>query len=190
MTVGGEEVNAAVAEMIAALAPHVTEDWGVKAGALDWTCWATAAHVAHDLLAYAAQVVARVADGYLPLHLVTDRDASPAQVLDVVGACGKLLGQVVASASEGSLAWHWGMSDASGFAAMGIAEVLVHTHDIAAGLGVAWSVPDRLAGSVVDRLLPEAPSGKPSAVLLWATGRGDLDGHERVTNWVWRAVQP
>ena len=42
----------------------------------------------------------------------------------------------VANAGTGPVAWHWGMSDAAGFAAMGVAEALVHTYDITQGLGV------------------------------------------------------
>jgi len=189
MTVCSEDVDAAVAEMITVLASHTEADWDVRAGALGWSCWSTAAHVAHDLLAYAGQLVARASDGYLPFDLAIARDAAPQQVLSVVEACGKLLSQAVAAAPDGPVAWHWGMSDAEGFAAMGIAEVLVHTHDIAQGLGVAWRPPDRLAQLAIARLIPQPPSGEGSAVLLWATGRGDLDGEERVTDWIWRVAQ-
>jgi len=71
---------------------------------------------------------------------------------------------------------------------MGVAEALVHTYDIAQGLGVAWLPPDSLARSAVDRLLPDAPNGPAGAILLWATGRTDLEGHPRVSDWVWRAA--
>ena len=82
------------------------------------------------------------------------------------------------------------MSDAAGFAAMGVAEVLVHTYDITQGLGVAWLPPEPLCQPVVDRLLPSSPPGRASEVLLWATGRADLTGHPRVGEWVWRAAPP
>ena len=84
--------------------------------------------------------------------------------------------------------WHWGISDAAGFAAMGVAETLVHTHDITQGLGVGWRPPESLSQLVVDRLLPMAPQGRTSDVLLWATGRADLEGRPRVSEWVWRAA--
>ena len=82
------------------------------------------------------------------------------------------------------------MVDADGFAAMGIAETLVHTYDITQGLAVAWRPPEPLARLVVDRLLPDSPPGPPTEVLLWATGRADLEGHPRVIEWVWRAALP
>lgn len=71
------------------------------------------------------------------LDLVIAPEAAPREVLEVVSACGRLLSTTVASAGAGPVAWHWGMSDAAGFAAMGVAEALVHTHDITQGLGVA-----------------------------------------------------
>ena len=49
-------VEDAVAEMVAVLAPHADADWQVRAGSLEWSCWTTAAHVAHDLASYAGQV--------------------------------------------------------------------------------------------------------------------------------------
>lgn len=57
--------------MVAVLTPQEGADWHARAGSLEWSCWATAAHVAHDLLAYAGQVAARATDGYLPFDLVT-----------------------------------------------------------------------------------------------------------------------
>lgn len=187
-SVGGQDVEEAVAEMVAVLTPQEEVDWQARAGALEWSCWATAAHVAHDLLAYAGQVAVRATDGYLPFDLVTAPEASPREVLTVVAACGRLLSNAVANASAGPVAWHWGMSDAEGFAAMGIAEALVHTYDITQGLGVAWLPPDSLSQLVVARLLPDAPPGRATQILLWATGRTDLEGHPRVSEWVWRAA--
>lgn len=187
-SVGGQDVEDAVAEMVAVLTPHEEVDWHTRAGALEWSCWATAAHVAHDLLAYAGQVVVGATDGYLPFDLVTAPEAPPREVLTVVTACGRLLSNAVANASAGPVAWHWGLSDAAGFAAMGIAEALVHTYDITQGLGVAWLPPDSLSQLVVARLLPDAPPGRATQILLWSTGRTDLKGHPRVSEWVWRAA--
>lgn len=174
--------------MVVVLTPQAEVDWQVPAGSLEWSCWKTAAHVAHDLLAYAGQVAARATAGYLPFDLVVAPAAAPQEVLGVVSSCGRLLGSAVANAGAGPVAWHWGMSDAAGFAAMGVAEALVHTYDITQGLGVAWLPPEPLCQLVVARLLPDSPPGRATEVLLWATGRADLKGHPRVGEWVWRAA--
>jgi hypothetical protein len=187
--VGGEHVEEAVAEMVGVLGRLGDADWRVPAGALEWSCWQTAAHVAHDLASYAAQVAGRATEGYLPCGLVTAADAAPREVLQVAAACGRLLSVAVERAGPGPVAWHWGMSDAAGFAAMGVAEVLVHTYDITQGLGVAWFPSESLSRLVAARLLPDAPPGPASEVLLWATGRADLPGQHRVSEWVWRAAQ-
>jgi hypothetical protein len=126
--------------MTRVLGPHATADWDVQAGPLEWSCWETAAHVANDLVKYAAQVAGEATASYLPFHLVV-APSPPREVLKVVAACGRLLSGAVEHALPEALAWHWGMSDAAGFAAMGVAETLIHTHDITQGLGVDWRPP-------------------------------------------------
>ncbi|MCP2163555.1 Mycothiol maleylpyruvate isomerase N-terminal domain [Goodfellowiella coeruleoviolacea] len=175
--------------MVRVLGPHTGRDWrAVRAGSLEWSCWTTAAHVAHDLLAYAGQVAGRPDDAYLPFDLAIAEDAAPADVLRVVRAVGALLVGALAGADPDTRAWHWGPADPTGFAAMGVAETLLHTHDITQGLGLTWRPPEDLCAAVLGRLLPDAPAGDPAQVLLWATGRGELPGRDRVTAWVWRAA--
>ncbi|TDC37559.1 hypothetical protein E1211_10145 [Micromonospora sp. 15K316] len=186
---GGSDVVRAAGEMVRVLGPHTGKDWGVPAGGLRWSCWTTVAHVAHDLLAYAGQVSGRPADGYLPFDLRVSPAASPRAVLTVVTACAGLLAATVDAADPGARAWHYGPCDPGGFAAMGVAETLLHTGDIAAGLGVAWETPADLSAAVINRLFPDAPSGPPPRVLRWLTGRDELPGRARRTSWSWRAAR-
>ncbi|MFB7667604.1 maleylpyruvate isomerase N-terminal domain-containing protein [Kitasatospora sp. NPDC056138] len=186
--IDSRDVDRAVDEMVRTLSPHDSEDWQTRAGSLDWSCWQTAAHVAHDLLAYAGQLAARPTDAYLPFDLTVNADASASEVLRVVTACGSLLSTVVAAAAPGDRAWHWGPCDPEGFAAMGVAEALLHTHDITQGLGIAWRPPEDLCAAVLSRLFPDAPPGDPVQVLLWSTGRGEFADRPRVTSWVWKAA--
>ncbi|MEU4678789.1 maleylpyruvate isomerase N-terminal domain-containing protein [Micromonospora sp. NPDC023737] len=184
---GGEVVRAAV-EMVRVLGPHTETQWDVPASGLTWSCWTTAAHVAHDLLAYAGQVSARPTGGYLPFDLRVAPSANPREVLTVVTACAGLLAATIDTADPGTRAWHYGPCDPGGFAAMGVAETLLHTWDITTGLGLAWEPPADLSAAVIDRLFPEAPSGPPPQVLRWLTGRGELPGRVRRTSWSWRAA--
>ena len=183
------DVDAAVTETLRILGPHTAEDWTVAAGPLEWSCWETAAHIAHDLLAYAAQLAARPATAYLPIDLAVRPSASPADVLQAVKACGGLLSSALADAGPALRAWHWGPTDPEGFAAMGVAEILLHTHDIAQGLGLAWLPPRAQCAAVLARLASNAPPGDPVQVLLWYTGRAELDGQAHQTRWVWRAAR-
>ncbi|RAO39398.1 hypothetical protein PSN13_00422 [Micromonospora saelicesensis] len=186
--VTGADLQEAADEMTRVLLPHRDRDWSAPAGSLSWSCWTTAAHVAHDLLAYAGQVTGRPDDGYLPYDLRVSPDASPTQVLTVVRACAGLLAAAVDAAPPDTRAWHWGPCDPAGFAAMGVAETLLHTRDVTLGLGVPWQPSQRLSALVLRRLFPDAPPGAAPEVLLWMTGRGELPGRARRTSWSWRAA--
>ena len=84
-------------------------------------------------------------------------------------------------------AYHsFGVSDPEGFGAMGIVETLLHTHDVAEGLGLAWAPPAGLCDRVLARLFREVPDDQDRwQVLLWATGRADLPGRPRPEQWRW-----
>ncbi len=99
-SMNGKDVELAVADMVSVLSPHVDQDWQVRAGSLDWTCWMTAAHVGHDLLAYATQIASRATSAYLPCSLLIDANASPRQVLEVITACGALLRSIRAAPDD------------------------------------------------------------------------------------------
>jgi hypothetical protein len=169
--------------MTAVLSPATSRDWQVQAGEVEWSCWKTAAHVAHDLLAYASQLSARRTDAYLPLDLFVRPGAPAGQVLDVVRSAGGLLVLALEAAGPEARAWHWGMTDPSGFAALGINEVLVHTWDITQGLGLEWEPPEELAALVLARMFTQAPAGPAPRALLWCTGRVALPGHPRTRDW-------
>ena len=186
MSATAARIESATDEMRRALAAASDADWSVPAGDVDWSCRHTAGHVADDLFSYASQVIAQPTRGYLPIEATLDPSATPTELLDAVVMCGRLLALAVSAASPDARSWHpSGTSDPEGFAAMGILEVLVHTHDIARGLDVAWVPPDELCGPVVERLFPDAPPGSSAAVLLWCTGRAPLGDLPRQTTWGW-----
>lgn len=182
------DVDQAVAEMVRVLTPHESADWRRRAGSLDWSCGETLAHVAHDLLAYAGHLAARLDSAYLPFDLVVRDDATPRELLRIATGAGWLLSTALAACEPSVRAWHWGPTDPSGFAALGVNETLVHTHDIAQGLGIRWRPPESLYAAVLARLFPAAPAGDPVHVLLWSTGRADLPGRPRLTSWVLKAA--
>jgi hypothetical protein len=184
----GHDVEQTVAEMARVLSPHASADWRRRAGTLDWDCWTTAAHVAHDLLAYAGQLAAQADDAYLPFDLKVGDDATPRDLLRIVAAAGRLLSNTLATSEPTARGWHWGPTDPSGFAALGVNETLMHTFDISVGLGIAWQPLESLCEGVLARLFPDAPPGDPVSVLLWSTGRASLPGHTRVTSWVAKAA--
>ncbi|MGW6915090.1 hypothetical protein ACWGB8_14945 [Kitasatospora sp. NPDC054939] len=184
-------------------APPAT-DWDAPAGSLTWTCWETVEHLADDLFAYAAQLGPRrpPLTGEVPFvwearrpggpanAIHADRTAGPDGLLQVLEASGAFLVALVRTTPAEVRAHHgFGNSDPEGFAAMGIVETLVHTHDLAEGLGLPWAPPADLCAPTVARLFPDAPAGEdPWRTLLWCTGRADLPGRPRPTRWRWNGV--
>ncbi|MEU3094214.1 GNAT family N-acetyltransferase [Streptomyces sp. NPDC006967] len=194
--VGAEQVEEAVAHCVAALGSVTDRDWtGARAGRLEWNCRETAAHVASDLIAYAGQIAGRAQEAYVPFEITLDGSEDgldPADnegLLQVISTTGALLAAAVRTTPRAVRAFHpypFRHANREGFAAMGVAEVLLHTHDIAEGTGISYEPPAELASFVLTRIFPRVrPGPTPWGTLLWATGRGDLPGREPVTRWHW-----
>ncbi|NKZ08332.1 DinB family protein [Actinomadura latina] len=201
--VSADDLELAVQLAISVLRTAPPDTWDAKAGSLEWTCWETVEHLSDDLFAYAAQLGPKTppVDDTVPFVWESRRPSGPANVihanpeagpdglLQVLDACGGLLVAMVRTTSPDVRAHHvFGVADAEGFAAMGIAETLVHTHDLAEGLGLPWDPPAGLCSRVLGRLFPDAPPDTaPWPALLWVTGRTDLPGRPRPTSWRWHA---
>ncbi|WP_225097951.1 GNAT family N-acetyltransferase [Streptomyces sp. CoH27] len=190
-TINGEDVTKAVTGCVAALRPAADRDWtAVKAGRVELSCHGTAFHIAECCLGYAANLAGRAQDDYVPFEATLDEGTDNAGLLHVIEAAGALLAAAVDTAPPGVRAFHpypFRSADRHGFAAMGIAETLLHTHDIAQGLGLPYEPPADLAESVLTWLFPQVkPGPEPWPTLLWATGRGELPGRAPVTEWRWR----
>jgi len=201
------DVEQAVTLALAAIRTAAAPDWQARAGALDWDCWETVEHMSDGLFGYAAQLGPRHPALFEPVPFAcesrrpggpagairADRTAGGTGLLQVFEATGALLTAMAAApvpyAGEPK---PFGVTDPNGFAAaMGVAEVLLHTNDVAQGLGVGWAPPDQLCRRVLDRLFPDAPEDtEPWPTLLWATGRASLPGHPPVTSWHWYAGPP
>src|SRR3954469_21319449 len=91
----GVHVLEAVSAMVEALEPHVRQDWDIAADRLTWSCHTTAAHIAHDLAAYSAQLASGSPQRYLPFDLVAPPDSTASDVLEFARAWGKVLAVVV-----------------------------------------------------------------------------------------------
>ncbi|MBB6437871.1 hypothetical protein [Streptomyces candidus] len=201
MTVTPDDIRRSVGLASAVLRQTAGNDWGVKAGGLDWDCWETAEHLVDDLFSYAAQLASGRTDADVPLRYTQEAPGSPCNavrvarkagvegLLTVLESAGGLLYAVAAAAPPRVRAHHvFGVSDPEGFVAMGVVETLVHTHDLATGLGIgeAWQPPAELCARALARLFPDVAAGPPPwPALLWATGRGELSGVARRDTWRW-----
>jgi len=181
--------RAAASASIAALASYTDLDWQrVRAAELEWSCRKTALHMVDCLYFYTMQVMYGRTDGYLCTELALDDSVSPPRLLDALSAHADLLYRIARSADPDLRAHHnYGVSDAAGFAAMGVVETLIHTLDVVRGLNPAdpWRPPAELAAPVLARLFPDAPSGDPTDVLLYCCGRAALEELPQQADWQW-----
>ncbi|MET8081280.1 maleylpyruvate isomerase N-terminal domain-containing protein [Streptomyces sp. NPDC005303] len=199
--VTADDLDLAVQLALAVLRKAPPAAWDGKAGSLEWDRWETVEHLSDDLFAYAAQLGPRTPpmDSEVPFvwesrrpggpanAIHADRKAGPVGLLQVLEASGALLVAMVRTTPPQVRAHHvFGISDPEGFAAMGLVETLVHTHDLAQGLGLDWNPPADLCSRVLARLFPNTPGATDSwPTLLWATGRAELPGRPRLTTWRW-----
>jgi hypothetical protein len=165
-----------------------TERLAEPAANTGWTCRATMDHLGSVLLHYAGQVLLSPKDHYLAFSVSLDQAKTTRELLEVVVMSGAMLAAVVETAPEHLRAWHpHGRFDADAYAAAGAAELLLHGYDIATGLGLEWEALDQHCDPVLELLFPQAFALRPAEdsheALLWATGRLDLPGRPRVTNW-------
>lgn len=180
----------AVAECVGLLGAVTDRDWdGVRAGRLEWSCRQTAVHIAEDLIAYAGQLAGREQDGYSPFELSLEEGTDNAGALRVIGAMGALLAAAVRTTPRDVRAFHpypFRSANREGFAAMGVVEVLLHTHDISEGLGLSYEPAPELCDFVLTRLFPHVqPGPTPWLTLLWAPDRGELADRAPVAEWRW-----
>ncbi|MFF5212859.1 maleylpyruvate isomerase N-terminal domain-containing protein [Streptosporangium sp. NPDC000396] len=182
-----ELLSGAAAGCLAVLLEGAGQEWSRPAGGLSWTCRETLDHLALGLTGYAGLLIARPRDRYITLFASLDPQAPIPACLEGLHIAASLLISTVRDTPAEARAWHpWGHSDAAGFAAMGMTELMVHTYDITRTLGLPWVPPGDLSAAVLARLFPDAPSGHdPSATLLWCTGRIPLPGLPRRANWQW-----
>jgi hypothetical protein len=172
------------------LAPGLGADWTARAGDLEWTCRRTLDHLADALALYALHLAVRAGERK-PAPRNGDPALAVAELFDVVEGLAAVLAEVATAAPAAARGFHGaGMADAEGFLAMGCEELLIHTDDIAQGLGLPFQPPPALTARVLHRLFPWAPTGHdPWQTVRWASGRIALPGHPRLgPDWYWHCA--
>ncbi len=184
--IGSDQIGANDVRVVGRFSREILErapecDWEVRAGAHDWDCRTTAAHIADALAFFGGHLAARSTQ-WLKFDLVPHANASNRHLARLIDAMAQVLAQVIEATPEDARAFHHsGMWDKSGFAAMASLESVVHTGDIAVGLGIEFDPPRDLCQRIVDRLfVGRSGDEDPWQLLWWGTGRGDLPGRERL----------
>ena len=184
------DIHLAVATCRETLLPAADRDWSGPAGSLDWDCRATLDHIG-DAIAYYVSQLAACSPTQRRRFRNGDPGADIETLLDEIDSLAHVLSVVAGATPPAARAYHrMGMADAEGFVAMGCLETLVHTWDIAQGLGLDMSPPADLSAKLLNRLFPWAPTGHDAwPTLLHCAGRaalGDLP-HQHVF-WGWHAA--
>ncbi|MDH6498424.1 hypothetical protein M2156_004643 [Streptomyces sp. SAI-149] len=160
---GAEQVTEAVADAVAALRTAVDRDWAqVPAGRLEWSCLKAAEHIASDLIAYAGQLAGRAQERYVPFEILLEDGTDAEGALQVIETAGTLFAATLRTTPREVRAFHpypFRSANRVGFAAMGVAEVLLHSYDIAEGLGLTYEPPAPPARVRPDPDLPRGPAG-------------------------------
>ncbi|NKX55223.1 maleylpyruvate isomerase N-terminal domain-containing protein [Arthrobacter mobilis] len=171
MTVTARDLRSVVDGVLERFALLPDEAWDHPALELDWTCRETAGHLVDDFAGYALQLSGTCPpqEDYVELLepppqraggpriiFCPDPAAGTPGLIRCLDAAAGLLCAVVAAA-DGKRGYHpMGISDAEGFAAMGIVEAAVHAFDILAAQQVPYAADGEVCAKVLDRLFPQA----------------------------------
>lgn len=182
------DLRSVVDDLLPRLATVPDDAWDQPADHLEWTCRETVAHLMDDFTAYALQLSGSTppTSDYLPLVeaaqvrpdgprflILPEPQGGTAAIVQALDATAGLLEAVCATAPPDRRGFHpYGTADASGFAAMGITECVLHAFDVLTALGVPYAADPAVCAKVLDRLFAGEERGDdPWHDLLAATGR-------------------
>ncbi|TWP39032.1 DinB family protein [Leekyejoonella antrihumi] len=193
------DVRNTVQDVIDHISQIPDDGWSIPAARLDWSCRETISHVLDDLGGYAMQLSGERGHGtaYTPLEepklprpdgptflFWPEEGGGTRAICECLDAVGGLLVAVVATAPADRIGWHpYGDPDATGLAAMGIAEAALHAFDVLLAHRIAYRLDLGIAARVLDRIFSDASrSDDPWHDLLAATGR---TAETRGIDWRW-----
>ncbi len=131
----------------------VDRDWSMPAGTLEWSCWKTADHTVDCVFSYAFFLASGRLGTYPPFgELHAFDEATPADLIAGLRAVTTMLWAVVVTADPEMRAVIGQGEDAppSDFPARGGLEMILHAHDVCAGLGVPFDPPRDLCARLRD----------------------------------------
>lgn len=166
------------------------QDWSVRGGVLTWSCAKTADHAIDTLLAPAFFLASRKQDDYPAFEPSTvGPDPSPRTLVEGLFTATRILVAVVLAAKPDTRAviWRHPQLETRGpedFVARGALELILHGHDVCAGLEVPFVPPAALCERLRRHTeswpawrspgwAPLDMSGDPWTALRRASGRTD-----------------
>jgi hypothetical protein len=163
------------AHVIDTLGAAVDRDWSVPAGTLEWSCWQTLDHTVDCVFSYALFLASeRTAHGYPAfgeLHALPD--ATPADLVEGLRAVTTMLAAVIEAAdpSVRAVIRRDRLGAPVEFIDRGAHEMILHAHDICAGLDVPFDPPRDICAGILEARGIERASDDPWRDLLESSGR-------------------
>jgi hypothetical protein len=135
-------------------------DWSVPAGTLEWSCTQTADHAVDTLLAPAFNLASRLEDRGVGMHwgiFTMGPDATPQRLVEGLETASRILCSVVIAAEPGARACIRSRptpqsAPAADFVPRGGVELILHAHDVCAGLRVRFEPPPDLVARLREHL--------------------------------------
>lgn len=163
-------------------------DWSVPAGTLDWSCTKTADHAVDCVYAPAFFLASRRLDAYPEAggDLEMGERATPALLVESLGIATRILVAVVHDAGPDLRAVLFRRPEVltappADFLPRGALELILHAHDVCAGLQVPFEPPAELCHRLCEHTRPWpmwtvgwdglAETGDPWGDLLTSSGR-------------------
>jgi hypothetical protein len=147
VTFGCDDLEHLASFVAAAWRRGADRDWSARAGRLEWSCTRTADHAVDTVLAPAFFLASRRRDDY-PTFVPTSLgpDPRPEDLADAVETAARILVAVVRTTAPDVRAVIWRRPRVEArppqdFVPRGALELILHGHDVAAGLGVPFAPP-------------------------------------------------
>jgi hypothetical protein len=134
-------------------------DWSVPAGTVEWSCTRTANHAVDCVYAPAFFLASRRLDRYPETGLTMSPDPTPALLVESLGLATRFLVAVVNDAPSDARSIIFRRPDAvigapADFLPRGAMELILHAHDVCAGLGVPFEPATGLCHRLCEHTRP------------------------------------
>lgn len=184
-----DDLEALTGLVVAAWSSAAGRDWTVQAGTLDWSCLRTAEHAVDTVFAPALFLASRRLESYPDYGFFTPgTEASPQQMIEALQTATRILCAVVRTAPPSARAVIWQRPTVEtrppeDFVPRAGLELILHAHDVCAGLGIDFGPPEPLCQRLRDHTAawpmwtnvpgwhPPATAGQAWLGLLDASGR-------------------
>ena len=143
--------------VVEAWSEGLDRDWSAPAGTLEWNCFKTADHTIDCVFSYALFLASERQDMYPPfseLHALPE--AAPADLVNGLQAVVRMLVAVITKADPDVRAVirmqpNVEVGQPQEFATRGGLELILHAHDVCAGLGIDFDPPQDLCRRLRDQ---------------------------------------